>query len=116
MLVSSGGLAQTTTISTGGTTAFAGTVIANSGMLTVTSGGSVVAAIDFSGSYTTSSFHITSGTSGTVEIFDPPLVSTASLVSGCTRVIERSHLRRIRFQFAFLSGAVAGGVALITPA
>jgi hypothetical protein len=54
---------------------------ASSGVLTVTSGGSVVAAIDFSGSYTTSSFRITSGTSGTVEIADPPVVSTASLVS-----------------------------------
>jgi hypothetical protein len=38
--------------------------------MTVTSGGSVVAAIDFSCSYTTSRFHITSGTSGTVEIFE----------------------------------------------
>jgi hypothetical protein len=43
--------------------------------LTVTSGGlaNVVAVINFSGHYVTSNFHITSGSSGTVEIFDPPL-------------------------------------------
>jgi hypothetical protein len=41
-------------------------------VLTVSSGGTVVASINFSGSYTTSSFHLTSGTGGTVEIFDPP--------------------------------------------
>jgi hypothetical protein len=48
---------------------------ANSGVLTVTSGGSanVVAVIDLSGHYVTSNFHITSGSSGTVEIFDPPV-------------------------------------------
>ena len=48
---------------------------ANSGVLTVTSGGSanVVAVIDFSGHYVTSNFRITSGSSGTVEIFDPPV-------------------------------------------
>ena len=45
----------------------------SSGVLTVSSGGTVVASINFSGSYTTSSFHITSGASGTVEIFDPPV-------------------------------------------
>jgi autotransporter passenger strand-loop-strand repeat protein len=44
----------------------------SSGVLTVLSGGTVVASINFFGSYTTSSFHITSGTGGTVEIFDPP--------------------------------------------
>jgi autotransporter passenger strand-loop-strand repeat protein len=46
-----------------------------SGVLTVTSGGSanVVAVIDFVGHYVTSNFHITSGASGTVAIFDPPL-------------------------------------------
>jgi hypothetical protein len=44
-------------------------------VLTVTSGGSanVVAVIDLSGHYVTSNFHITSGSSGTVEIFDPPV-------------------------------------------
>ena len=48
---------------------------ANSGVLTVTSGGSanVVAVIDFSGHYVTWNFHLTSGSSGTVEIFDPPV-------------------------------------------
>ena len=44
----------------------------SSGVLTVSSSGSVVASINFSGSYTTSSFHLTSGAGGTVEIFDPP--------------------------------------------
>jgi hypothetical protein len=48
---------------------------ASSGVLTVTSGGSVVASINFSGSYTTSSFHLTSGAGGTVEIFDPPVLT-----------------------------------------
>jgi hypothetical protein len=48
---------------------------ASSGVLTVTSGGSaeVVAGINFSGHYVTSSLHLTFGTGGTVEIFDPPI-------------------------------------------
>ena len=33
----------------------------------------MVAVIDFSGHDVTSNFHITSGSSGTVEIFDPPV-------------------------------------------
>ncbi len=50
---------------------------ASSGVLTVTSGGSanVVAVIDFSGHYVTSNFHITSGASGSAEIFDPPVAA-----------------------------------------
>jgi hypothetical protein len=50
---------------------------ASSGVLTVTSGGSanVVAVIDFIGHYLTSNFHITSGASGSVEIFDPPIAA-----------------------------------------
>jgi len=40
----------------------------SSGVLTVSSGGSVVASIDMSGSFTTSSFHLGSGSGGTVEI------------------------------------------------
>ncbi|HWX82148.1 MAG TPA: hypothetical protein VNX23_04350 [Bradyrhizobium sp.] len=61
---------------------------ANSGVLTVTSGGSanVVAVIDFIGHYVTSNFHITSGAGGTVEVFDPPLVGAppAATVHGAT--------------------------------
>ena len=40
----------------------------SSGVLTVSSGGSVVADINMFGSYTTSSFHVASGSGGTVEI------------------------------------------------
>jgi hypothetical protein len=40
----------------------------SSGVLTVSSGGSVVADINMSGSFTTSSFHLASGSGGTVEI------------------------------------------------
>ena len=44
----------------------------SSGVLTVSSGGSVVASINMSGSFTTSSFHLGSGSGGTVEIFSRP--------------------------------------------
>jgi hypothetical protein len=63
----------------------------SSGVLTVSSGGSVVASINFSGSYTTSSFHITSGSRGTVEIFDPPVESQKDAGSA-TGSKQHSHL------------------------
>ena len=43
---------------------------AGSGMLTVSSGGQVVASIDMIGSYTSANFSVTSGVSGTVAIVD----------------------------------------------
>jgi hypothetical protein len=54
---------------------------ANSGVLTVTSGGlhATVAAIDFIGHYVTSNFHITAGISGTVAITDPAVPNGGSV-------------------------------------
>ena len=43
----------------------------SSGTLTVSSGATVVAEINFAGSYATSNFHFTSGSGGSVEITDP---------------------------------------------
>jgi hypothetical protein len=63
----------TTVASGGGVSLSYSSNTSTSGVLTVLSGGTVVASINFSGSYTTSSFHLTSGTGGTVEIFDPPV-------------------------------------------
>jgi hypothetical protein len=55
---------------------------ASSGALTVTSGASanVVAVIDLIGHYVTSNFHITSGASGSVEIFDPPVIAPQATI------------------------------------
>ncbi len=46
----------------------------DSGVLTVSSGGSAVASIYLVGHYTSASFHISSGTGGSLEIIDPPVV------------------------------------------
>lgn len=51
----------------------------SSGVLTVTSGGTL-ASIDLSGHYTQASFHITSGVGGSAEIFDPPLIAQQSTI------------------------------------
>ena len=48
---------------------------ATSGMLTVSSGGVVVAAIDFAGSYTSGNFHFVSGADGNVQITDPAVIN-----------------------------------------
>ncbi len=47
----------------------------DSGVLTVSSGGSAVASIDLVGRYTSASFHISAGTGESVEIIDPPVVA-----------------------------------------
>ncbi len=47
----------------------------SSGVLTVSSGGKVVASIDLVGQYVTSNFLISSGTNGSVKIVDPPVVA-----------------------------------------
>jgi hypothetical protein len=87
---------------------------ANSGVLTVTSGGSanVVAVIDFIGHYVTSNFHITSGAVGTVEIFDPPLagVPPAATVPSANLALFANYLA------ASFPAAVGQGGTLITEA
>jgi hypothetical protein len=57
------------------TISFSYTSAAGSGTLTVSSSGAVVASIDLVGAYTSSSFHIVSGISGTVAITDPAVVN-----------------------------------------
>ena len=57
------------------TISFSYTSAAGSGTLTVSSGGAVVASVDLVGAYTSSSFHIVSGISGTVAITDPAVVN-----------------------------------------
>jgi ELWxxDGT repeat protein len=57
------------------TISFSYTSAAGSGTLTVSSGGAVVASIDLVGAYTSSSFHIVSGISGTVAITDPAVLN-----------------------------------------
>src|SRR5581483_10722534 len=51
----------------------------SSGVLGVISGG-MSASVDLSGHYTSASFHITHGSGGTVEIFDPPVVVPLSAI------------------------------------
>ena len=52
-----------------------------SGTLTVSSGGQVVADIEFAGSYSAGNFHISSGIGGTVKITDPGVVDGGSVQS-----------------------------------
>jgi hypothetical protein len=53
-------------------------VSSSGGTLTVSSGGQLVASVAMSGSYTSANFHLTSGTGGTVEIFDPPIAAVGT--------------------------------------
>ena len=53
-----------------------------SGTLTVSSGGAVVASIEFIGNYSSGNFHIASGISGTVKITDPGVVNGGSVDTG----------------------------------
>ncbi len=53
-----------------------------SGALTVSSGGHVVAIIEFVGNYSAGNFHITAGVSGGVKITDPGVVNGGSVVIG----------------------------------
>jgi hypothetical protein len=57
-----------------GETATYSSITASSGMLTVSSGGHVVAKIAFVGAYVTSNFHLGSGSGGIVSITDPSQV------------------------------------------
>ena len=54
---------------------------ATSGVLTVSSGGTVVAAIDFAGSYASGNFHFVSGADGNVQITDPAIVNGGTVHS-----------------------------------
>jgi hypothetical protein len=53
-----------------------------SGTLTVSSGGQVVAGIEFAGTYSAGNFHISSGIGGTVKITDPGVVDGGSVQFG----------------------------------
>jgi hypothetical protein len=55
-------------------------------VLTVTSGGSIVAEINMSGHYTTANFHLVSGSGGTAEIYDPPAGAQQSGSSGSPQI------------------------------
>jgi hypothetical protein len=61
-----------TDIDSAGATFSYTSISSDSGTLTVTSGGTS-ASITMSGHYTSASFHISSGTGGTVEVTDPPV-------------------------------------------
>lgn len=50
-----------------------------SGTLTVSSGATIVAEINFAGTYTAANFHLSSGAGDTVEITDPPVTSGANV-------------------------------------
>ena len=53
-----------------------------SGALTVSSGGQVVAVVEFVGNYSAGNFHITAGVSGSVKITDPGVVNGGSVEVG----------------------------------
>jgi hypothetical protein len=63
-----------------------------SGTLFVSSGGHLVAAIKFSGSYVAGDFHITSGISGTVAITDPTVPSGGSVEPGPAQSFPRQGI------------------------
>jgi hypothetical protein len=62
-----------------GQIASAYTSAAGSGTLTVSSGGQLVASIEFVGNYSAGNFHITSGHGGIVEITDPTVPNGGSI-------------------------------------
>src|SRR5262249_8275244 len=73
------------------TISFSYTSNTGSGTLTVSSGGAVVASIDLVGTYTSSSFHIVSGISGTVAITDPEVVNGGSVENGSPNILAGQH-------------------------
>ena len=70
-----------------------------SGTLTVSSGGQLMASIEMIGTYTSASFHITSGISGTVKITDPGIVNGGSVDTSATSTLggHRSVISRTLF-------------------
>jgi hypothetical protein len=58
---------------------FSYTSAAGSGTLTVSSGGAVVASVEFIGNYSSSNFHVTAGPGDTVKITDPGVVNGGSV-------------------------------------
>ena len=63
-----------------------------SGTLFVSSGGHLVAAIKFAGSYSAGDFHITSGAGGTVEIVDPTVPNGGSVEPGPAQALPRAGI------------------------
>jgi hypothetical protein len=64
----------------------------NAGVLTVSSGTTIVAAIHLAGTYSTSNFHIGSGINGSVEITDPAVSNGGSVASAAAVACPRQGL------------------------
>jgi autotransporter passenger strand-loop-strand repeat protein len=85
------------------------------GVLTVTSGGTVVASINVAGSYTTSSFHLASGSGGAVEILgsrdheDHDADESGKSDVGKTAKTAVNHVKPGFDPNATFAGTVAGG-------
>ena len=60
-----------------------------SGTLTVSSGGAVVASIEFIGSYSSANFHVTAGSGNTVKITDPGVANGGSVQSSAAATFPR---------------------------
>jgi autotransporter passenger strand-loop-strand repeat protein len=60
-----------------------------SGTLTVSSGGAVVASIEFIGSYSSANFHVTAGSGNTVKITDPEVANGGSVQSSAAATFPR---------------------------
>jgi hypothetical protein len=61
---------------------------AGSGTLTVSSGGAVVASIEFVGNYSSGNFHVTAGPGGTVKVTDPGVANGGSVDAGAVRTFD----------------------------
>ena len=94
---------------------------ANSGVLTVTSGGlhATVATIDFIGHYVTSNFHVTAGTGGTVAITDPTVPDGGSADPAADQAFPRRGIDLPDIAFGAhatlaYSGNGAGGILTVS--
>jgi hypothetical protein len=91
----------------------------SSGVLTVTSGGSVVATINMSGSYTTSSFQLASGSGGTLEILGSGGHEDVDADdSGGSHIAKAAagNIKPLSDQAATFAGTVAGDYNSSSPA
>ena len=82
---------------------------AGSGVLTVTSSGTVVATIDFVGAYTSGDFHLTSGAGGSGTIITDPACPPRQQVHGANIALFGSYIAA-----SFVSAAGGNGSTLVT--
>ena len=91
-----------------------------SGTLFVSSGGQLVAEIDFVGAYSAGNFHVTSGAGGTVKITDPGVVNGGSVELGPAQAFRQHGVDLPDMAFgahttlAYSENTAGGGTLTVT--